>query len=243
MSVSDRKRELREEIWGLLEERGVARFPRPAHGRIPNYEGSEAAARRILGTAEFRRADVVKVNPDYPQLEVRRGVLRSGKVLIMPSPRLRAGFLILDPERIPHGVLGKAATIKDSFKFGKRTGLDGLPSVDIIVCGSVAVTKTGFRVGKGGGYSELEYAVLRELNLVDEETPIMTTVHDLQIVEDAPTEEHGFTVDFIATPTRLLAAEGPRLRPSGVMWEELTERRLEDMPILKKLREKSSSSK
>lgn len=124
MSVSDRKKELREEIWGLLEERGVARFPKPVHGRIPNYEGSEAAARRILGAVEFQRADVVKVNPDYPQLEVRKGVLRSGKVLFMPSPKLRAGFLILDPQRIPHGVLRKAATIKGSFQFGKRTGLD-----------------------------------------------------------------------------------------------------------------------
>jgi 5-formyltetrahydrofolate cyclo-ligase len=242
MSMSDRKRELREEIWGLLEERSVARFPRPARGRIPNFEGSEVAARRILGTAEFRHADVVKVNPDYPQLEVRRGVLRSGKVLIMPSPRLRSGFLILDPQRIPQGVLGKAATIKGSFQFGKRISLNELPSVDLIICGSVAITKAGFRVGKGGGYSELEYAVLRELKLVNEETPIMTTVHDLQIVEDVPWEKHDFTVDFIATPTKMLTVEGPRLRPSGVIWEELTERRLEKMPILKKVREKSSSN-
>lgn len=115
--------------------------------------------------------------------------------------------------------------------------------MDLIVCGSVAVTKAGFRVGKGKGYSELEYAVLWELNLVDEETPIMTTVHDLQIVEDAPIEEHDFTVDSIATPTRLLTAEGPCLRPSGIIWEGLTEKRLEDMPILKKLREKTSSNR
>ncbi len=32
----------------------------------------------------------------------------------------------------------------------------------------------------------------------------MTTVHDLQIVEDAPVEEHDFSVDFIATPTRMV---------------------------------------
>lgn len=241
MSVSDRKRELREEIWKLLEERGVARFPRPIWGRIPNYEGSETAARRILDTDEFRRADVVKVNPDYPQLGVRRGALRSGKILMMPSPRLRSGFLLLDPRRIPRGSQGRAATIRGSFQFGERKHLDELLVVDLIVCGSVAVTKAGFRVGKGGGYSELEYAVLRELNLVDEEIPIMTTVHDLQIVEEAPREEHDFTVDFIATPTGLLRTEGPRLRPGGVIWERLTERRLEDMSILKELREISSA--
>ena len=85
MSVSDRKRGLRKEIWELLEERGVARFPRPAQGRIPNYEGSEAAARRILGAVEFQRADVVKVNPDYPQLEVQKGC--SGRARSCSCPR------------------------------------------------------------------------------------------------------------------------------------------------------------
>jgi 5-formyltetrahydrofolate cyclo-ligase len=236
MVLSDRKRRLRERMWGRLEERGVDRFPKPVWGRIPNYEGSDEAARRIVSSREFRRANVVKVNPDYPQLMVRRGVLRSGKVLIMPSPKLREGFLILDPQRISHESLGRAATIKGSFQFGERTELDELPEVDLTVCGSVAVTKEGFRVGKGGGYSELEYAILRELSLVNEETPILTTVHDLQIVDDVPWEEHDFTVDSIATPTRLLETEGPRLRPSGVIWNSLTERRLEDMPILKKLR-------
>ena len=235
--MSDMKKELREKIWRLLEDKSVDRFPKPIHGRIPNYEGSKSAARRILSSEEYLKADVVKVNPDYPQLAVRRGILQSGKVLIMPSPRLKSGFLILDPRKIRRDFLGKAATIRGSFQFGKKTELDGLPFVDLVVCGSVAVTKSGLRVGKGGGYSELEYAVLRELNLVDEETPIMTTVHDLQIVKDAPREEHDFTIDFIATPTRMLASTGPRYRPSGIIWEKLLERQLEDMPILKKLRE------
>jgi len=64
--ASDLKRELRERVWRLLEERGVARFPRPVYGRIPNFEGAETAARRILQLEEFR-ARVVKVS--YPRLK------------------------------------------------------------------------------------------------------------------------------------------------------------------------------
>lgn len=235
MSESERKKGLREKVWSLLEERDVARFPRPIEGRIPNFQGSEEAARRILHTAEFFRAGVVKVNPDYPQLEVRRGALMAGKTLVMPSPRLRAGFFILDPARIPERLRRRAATIRGSFRYADRKGLD-LPTVDLIVCGSVAVTEDGARVGKGGGYSELEYAILRELKLVEEDTPIATTVHELQIVEEAPVEDHDFSVDLISTPERTIKTKGLRHRPRGIIWEKLSEKQLDDVPILKKLK-------
>ncbi|MCW4035965.1 MAG: 5-formyltetrahydrofolate cyclo-ligase, partial [Candidatus Bathyarchaeota archaeon] len=142
--------------------------------------------------------------------------------------------------KIPRRIYGRAATIRGAFQYGAQTGLEDLPAVDLIVCGSVAVTEGGARVGKGGGYSELEYAVLRELGLVEEGTPIMTTVHELQVVEDAPTEEHDFTVDLIATPRRLVKADGPRIRPKGVMWDKLQEEKIEGMPILKRLKQRSS---
>ena len=34
--------------------------------------------------------------------------------------------------------------------------------------------------GKGGGYSDLEYALCRQAGLVDEDTLIVTTVHSMQ---------------------------------------------------------------
>ena len=94
--------------------------------------------------------------------------------------------------------------------------------MDLIICGSVAVTSSGVRVGKGGGYSELEYGILRELNLVDEKLPIHTSVHDLQIIEKAPLDEHDFTVDYITTPTRTLKTKGRKKRPSGIIWENIS---------------------
>jgi 5-formyltetrahydrofolate cyclo-ligase len=234
---SEAKENIRERIWKILSKEGVARFPWPIEGRIPNFEGSVDAAERILKTKEFEETRAIKVNPDYAQVEVRRGVLRRGKMLIMPSPRLKEGFLILDPGEIEGEDLNYAATIKGSNKFGQEVNLENLPPVDLIVCGSVAVTKEGIRVGKGGGYSELEYAILKELDLIGDDTPIMTSVHDLQIVEDAVKEKHDFTVDVIATPTQIFGSTGPRQRPPGVFWEEISEDRMEDMPVLKKLRE------
>jgi 5-formyltetrahydrofolate cyclo-ligase len=231
------KEEIRENIWNLLEEKKVTRFPRPVKGRIPNFQGAERAAVRLMKTDEFAQSEVVKVNPDSPQREVRGRVLESGKTLVMPSPRLREGFLVLNPRKIPRTFFRKASTIRGSFQFAVKTELEKLPCVDLIVCGSVAVTEEGVRIGKGGGYSDLEYGLLREQELVHENTPILTSVHELQFVEEAPLNEHDFTVDLISTPERLLRTKGPRVRPRGILWQELTEKQTREIPILKKLRE------
>ncbi|MBV8083312.1 MAG: 5-formyltetrahydrofolate cyclo-ligase, partial [Chloroflexi bacterium] len=98
-------------MWALLEERKLARFPRPVRGRIPNFARSEEAARRVAALPEFEAASVVKVNPDAPQRMVRYLALKAGKTLLTPTPRLREGFLCLDPDPIPAGKLLEAASI------------------------------------------------------------------------------------------------------------------------------------
>ena len=47
-----------------------------------------------------------------------------------------------------------------------------------LVCGSsVAVNRQGARVGKGGGFSDLEFALLVEAGLIGTNTIVATTVH------------------------------------------------------------------
>lgn len=72
--------------------------------------------------------------------------------------------------------------------------------------------------------------------MIEEDSLIITTVHELQIVDEAPNEEHDFTVDIIATPDRSLKAKGPRKRPNGIIWNKLSDTKLEQMPILKSLK-------
>jgi len=40
MDIKEQKKMLRENIWRLLEEKGVARFPLPLKDRIPTVEES-----------------------------------------------------------------------------------------------------------------------------------------------------------------------------------------------------------
>ncbi len=230
---------LRRSVWALMESSNVARFPYPVHGRIPNFVGAELAALRLFNLDTLRNLSVVEVSPDSPQRPVRELVLRSGRVLIMPTPRVSEGFLLLDPGKMSSSEVGYASTISGAFKHGERVEPWSLPKVDLIVTGSVVVDVFGGRLGKGEGYSELEYGILFECGRVAPETNIVTTVHDLQVViERMPLEPWDFTVDWIVTPTKTLQAKGPRVRPAGLLWEFIDPRKLNEIPLLRTLKER-----
>ncbi|RMF28706.1 MAG: 5-formyltetrahydrofolate cyclo-ligase [Candidatus Nitrosothermus koennekii] len=236
MNIKEVKARIREQVWKRLEEQDIARFPRPVYGRIPNYQGAEEAARLVTNLDEFKNANIVKVNPDAPQRMVRYYTLISNKMLIMPAPRLRSGFLLLRSIMNPKDAL-RASTITGAFEYGRALDIDKRIKIDAIVLGSVAVSRSGARLGKGEGYAEIEYAVFRELGFVDSNTPVITTVHDLQIVDDIPVEEHDLPVDIIVTPKEIIRTNTDIAKPKGLIWDILDEDKIKKMPLLERLRE------
>ncbi|WP_436902850.1 5-formyltetrahydrofolate cyclo-ligase [Halovenus halobia] len=229
------KQALRERVWDELEDSGEARFPFPPHNRIPNFAGAAEAADRLVDSEAWQAAETIKANPDAPQLPVRRAALRQGKTLYMAVPRLRDEncFLELDPAKIED--IQHATTVGGSAEVGVPVGPEEMPEIDLVVSGSVAVTEAGERVGKGEGYSDLEFAVLREFGLVDDSTATATTVHELQVVdEEIPTGGHDVPMELVVTPERTIeAATGEK--PLGIDWEQAGER-VEEIPVLDQLR-------
>jgi 5-formyltetrahydrofolate cyclo-ligase len=231
------KQAIRERVWQAMQVHGAARFP-GTRGRIPNFVGAERAALRLGGLPEWRRARVIKIKPDAPQLPVRRLALREGKLVYMAVPRLRAlaCFIELDPARLG-ARCARAATIAGSAEHGRPVELDKMRPVDLIVCGAVGVNGRGMRVGKGGGYSDLEFGLLVEHALVSMLTPVVTTVHPLQIVPAAIEQRpHDLVLDRIVTPDRVLSCGGALPRPRGIYWEYLAEEQIEAVPALAALR-------
>ena len=235
------KETIRQRVWDDLEDSGEARFPFPPHGRIPNFAGAEDAADRLADRPEWEEATAIKANPDAPQLPVRRRALREGKTVYMAVPRLadEECFLRLDPDELED--YDAATTVSGSSEHGERVGPDAVEEIDLIVSGSVAVTEEGGRIGKGEGYSDLEYAILRGLDLVDDATTVATTVHERQVIDDpVAIGDHDVSMDLLVTPDRTIRPEGSD-QPTGIDWDLLADERLEEIPVLRRLRDDSSA--
>lgn len=228
------KQEARQAVWDRLVEEKLARFPFPPHGRIPNFVGAKEAALRLFDEPEWRDARRIKVNPDSPQKHVRAEALRRGIVVYVPTPRLKGGFMRLDPARIPFDAIQDASQMSRCARWAEAVRLEEMPQLDAIVTGCVAVTQTGRRAGKGEGYSDIEYAILRELG--HEPVPVATTVNDIQVVGRFPIESNDIPLAVIATPTRTIRVASPPPAPSGIEWSRLTDQDIEDMPILQDLK-------
>jgi 5-formyltetrahydrofolate cyclo-ligase len=228
---------IRQQIWDDLDESGQARFPYPPHGRIPNFAGAGDAAERLRGVEAWRAATVIKANPDAPQLPVRRAALRAGKTVYMAVPRLRDEecFLRLDPAVVDD--IDHATTVGGSADAGVQVGPDEMEPIDLIVSGSVAVNRRGTRIGKGEGYSDLEFAVLRGFDLVDDQTTTVTTVHERQVLDgDLPTTPLDVPIDRVVTPDRVVRTDAPSRKPAGIDWAALDDDRIDEIPILDRLR-------
>ncbi|HEX6110989.1 MAG TPA: 5-formyltetrahydrofolate cyclo-ligase [Geminicoccaceae bacterium] len=201
-----------------------------AHSQLRRRPGGGRTAVRV---EPWRSARRIKVNPDAPQRPVREAALRRGITVFVPTPRLRAGFKKLDPARIPDDQIRAAASLSQGARFGEEMLLEALPAMDAIVCGSVAVTRDGRRCGKGEGYSDLEYAILRELG--HPPVPVATTVHPVQIVRRLPRDPTDLPLSLIVTPHEVVRVPAPPPAPAGIDWARLSEADLAAMPVLREL--------
>jgi 5-formyltetrahydrofolate cyclo-ligase len=238
------KAELRDEVWSALTAARVSRFP-GAEGRIPNFVGAEEASRRLQSTEEWRAARTIKANPDAAQWPVRQRALEDAKLVFMAVPRLAAPepFFLLDPGHLADSPR-TASSLRGASRSARRISLDALKPVDLVVAGCVAAGEDGARLGKGGGFSDLEFAVASEAGLIGPDTVVVTTVHELQLrgAGVVPTTDHDVPLDLVVTPTRVIdcRAGRPARGLARVRWDELTEAKIAAIPLLAEQRSRGA---
>ncbi|XP_030153509.1 methenyltetrahydrofolate synthase domain-containing protein isoform X3 [Lynx canadensis] len=128
--------------------------------------------------------------------------------------------------------------------YSTPVGLDSRVLVDLVVVGSVAVSEKGWRIGKGEGYADLEYAMMVSMGAVGPETPVVTIVHDCQVIDipEALLEDHDLTVDYILTPTRVIATGCERPKPTGILWSKISWEVMGKIPVLQSLRHREKQA-
>ncbi len=191
------KQEVREFVWKRIER--FSKFP-PPYGRIPNFVGAEKACERLRDLKQYRKAKVVFCAPDSPLRRAREIVLEDGKVLLAVKPKM-TGFLLIER--------GKAGTIKEMLRYGREVNLDELKlKMDVFVQGCVAVDRKGNRIGKGSGFGDREYSILKEKGLLDD-CVYVVIAHPVQVFEDLSylMDEHDVRVDVILTPEGIIWTE------------------------------------
>lgn len=194
------KQELRQAVWAYMEKNNLVTFPRPCYGRIPNFVGSSSATERLKSFAEWEKAKAVFSAPDSSLHPARCETLREGKILLVAAPKLTGFYLLKDvlPEKA-----FEASSIKGFSKFGRSVKIDThLPRIDLYLTGAVAVDKKGNRIGKGTGFGDREDEILSEAGLMDEKTPRVALVHEVQVFEDFSSlmDKNDKKVMIIVTP-------------------------------------------
>jgi 5-formyltetrahydrofolate cyclo-ligase len=241
------KDQVRNAIWSGLESQEIGIGP--VWSTIPNFVGADTAAANLARLPAWKAARTIKCNPDPPQIPVRLRALYDGKILFAPVPYLAKDFpyIRIDPERMRRLNVDfeLAATAQGFLHYGEPIEFEALPTLDFCVVGCVAVGRRGGRIGKGAGFADLEQGIFRELGKVSQSTPIATTVHSTQVVEDSriPMLSHDSALDFIATERELIETRTPYHQPAGVAWEAVRQDQFESIPFLADLRRKIETGK
>ena len=235
------KDKLRASIWTALQASGTGIGK--IWDSIPNFLGADMAAEKLSQHPIWKEAKVIKSNPDSPQIPVRYRALRDGKLLYMPVPQLAKEFpfVLLDPTKlVEKGVAFEDAARKEgALKYGQRAQFAGMLPMDLLVVGCVAVGRDGGRTGKGGGFADLELGIFREVGIIPDHAKLVTTVHDLQIVDDESLtlQMHDSPLDWIVTPNKVIETATSYPQPKGVYWDAVLPEQYEAIPFLSTLRE------
>ena len=235
---------LRHKVWQQLADSGDARDPGGPFHKIPDFEGASAAVERLRQLPMWKNAKVVKSNPDPPQAFLRKAALEDGKKVYTPVPCLTHDFpfLLLDPEELFQKKNLKAEDVmysEGAMEHGKRVDFKDMEEMDICVVGSVAVTPSGGRTGKGGGFADLELGIFRHYGTFRSGvTPCVTIVHPVQVVDndEIVMEEHDTPLDYIVTAERIIETKTQYSQPGPLQWDKLQPDQYENIPFLKTLR-------
>jgi 5-formyltetrahydrofolate cyclo-ligase len=206
---------------------------------IPDFVGSARATDRVTALPCYAAGDYAFITPDNCLIELRHRMLEAGKTIVVSTYGIYRGFVLLEPGMVPKGQELFAAWLDGLEHFGRPITLAeiaGRGRFDFMVTGASAVSREGIRFGKGHGFFDLEWGMFTDLGIVDEATPVIALVHDVQLVDDQlHPSSTDIIVDYVATPSVLHRVERKTPRPRGVKWQLLAPEQIEATPPLQEL--------
>ena len=236
------KMSARKLVWEQLK--GVAipdsRFHLDFNQFIPDFHDSDIARTNLVELDLYKSANTVFVTPDNCLEGVREQILIDGKTQIMPTYGIRRGFVVVSPEDVGEDMVSYSVCLDNIEKTGHYVSLSQIRDnykLDILITGASAVNYSGVRFGKGHGFFDLEWAMLSQIGVVSDSTPVIAFVHESQLVDvKLEVDEFDTVCDYIVTPKRVVNVEGHPKPTSGIIWNKLSDGMMNDIPPLQELK-------
>jgi 5-formyltetrahydrofolate cyclo-ligase len=126
-------------------------------------------------------------------------------------------------------------------KVGRHITLSQLQAsglkIPLMVTGAGAINMQGLRFGKGHGFFDLEFAMLKEIGVSGDETKVVGVVHECQVLDkELVVEEWDVGCDFVVSDKRVIEVENAAKPDSGIVWDKLREGMLECIEPLGELK-------
>ena len=236
------KQQIRLKVWQKLKNVALpdSRFHLNFEEYIPDFKDSSEACNQIVKSKEYKKSKFLFITPDNCLTTTREQAIKDGKNIIVSTYGIYRGFILITKNMINKGDEVFASTLDGLEYFGKSISLNEIKNfgkIDLMLTGASAVSKNGVRFGKGHGFFDLEWGMFADLKIVDENTPIIAVVHDVQVVDfDLEPSNTDIIVDWIITNEQKLSTNRKKSRPSGIYWNLLEKGMLEATPPLRELK-------
>lgn len=172
------------------------RTQRHRRGLLEVGDAARGLAEVLMGRPEVRRAATVAAYVSIGTEPGTGALLESlatlGKRVILPA---------LLPDLDLDWGTWRGPTSLARARFGllepvDRLGVDAVGTADVVVVPGLAVSRSGQRIGQGGGSYD------RILGRVPIGTPVVCLLYDGEVGRDVPVDDHDRPVTAAATPTR-----------------------------------------
>ncbi|XP_037960241.1 methenyltetrahydrofolate synthase domain-containing protein-like [Teleopsis dalmanni] len=230
------KRQYRLKMWKKLEKNSFGPEITRIYNRVPDFHSNKKASKILTSTYEFKKAKNIYVEVEKSLRHAKVEVLKAKKNLYLPS---KSETTILEKIVLPSDK--KNLTLKDALrleyspKYHTDITLENKIELDMVIIGSVVVSREGYCIGRGNGYTDLNIGLLLECGMVTSKTIIVTVVSDMQVIEEISPilfKPYDIGVDIIVTRTQIIRVPQRLPRPSGIFWELLSEKRMNKTPCL-----------
>jgi 5-formyltetrahydrofolate cyclo-ligase len=248
--------ERRQQIWHRIHQELVnhakpdSRFHYDFMSFTPDFRDSDSAVDRVAELPCYKDATTILITADNSLEELRYRALKDGKKVIVGTYRLRRGFVLLDPARLEEKELRSASWLDgmERFGIGKHLSLaqmqDSGISIDLSVLGGLAFNTQGVVIWEGHSLFEVQWALLHDVKVMEQKTPIIAVAHSCQVVDEEemgmervkPNQRGEVQCDYVVTPEKVIEIKDAVKPIDRVEFDQIDPEAMKNIPPLQELK-------